>query len=215
MASRRLGGPWSSDHGFRLGGAGFNPQQYVPAPNTFLDGENRPCRKPASLQAKADCASHTGHGHKGTWPMPGRYPVHHRGPPSLTPWKTQCAQSILLTAECPSMECRGIDRVRHWSCAGLGAHSGQPGGCSHRTTWVGLTLVGHSLVPVTCTHRSQPMGLFGVKDIGAPEVKFLDRCEIHGSEGVLQVHVRRSRMRVRGAKMIRHRRSPATVNHAG
>ena len=189
MASRRLGGPWSSDHGFRLGGAGFNPQQ-LPAPNTFLDGENRSCRKPASLQAKADYASHTGHGHKGTWPMPGRYPVHHRGPPSLTPWKTQCAQSILLTAECPSMECRGIDRVRHWSCAGLGAHSGQPCGCSHRIIWVGLTLVGHFLVPVTCTHRSQPMRLFRLKDIRAPEVKFLDRCEINSSEGVLQVHVR-------------------------
>jgi hypothetical protein len=70
-------------------------------------------------------------------------------------------------------------------------------------------------VPVACTHRSQPMGPFGVKDMGAPEVKFLDRCQIHGSEGVLQVHVRRSRMRVRGAKMIRHRRSPATVNDAG
>jgi hypothetical protein len=72
---------------------------------------------------------------KGTWPVPGRHPVHHRGPPSLTPWKTQCAQSILLTAECPSMECRGIDRVWHWSCAGLGAHSGQPGGCSRGPTW--------------------------------------------------------------------------------
>ena len=154
---------------------------------------------------------------KGTWLAPGRYPVHHRGPPLLTPWKTQCAQSILLTAECPSMECRGIDRVWHWSCAGLGAHSGQPGGCSHRPTWTRSPPSGGAvlLVPVTCTHRSQPMGLFGVKDIGAPEVKFLDRCEIHGSEGVLQVHVRRSRMRVRGAKMIRHRRSPATVNHAG
>ena len=77
------------------------------------------------------------------------------------------------------------------------------------------TTVGFTILPVTCTHRSQPMEPFGVKDIGAPEVKFLDRCEIHGSEGVLQVRVRRSRMRVRGAKMIRHRRSPSTVNHAG
>ena len=149
---------------------------------------------------------------KGAWPCAtAEHPVHHRSPPLLTPWKTQCAQSILLTAECPSMECRGIDRVRHWSCAGLGAHSGQPGGCTH-----GAKLRSHLRIPrVNCTHRSQPMGLFGVKGIGAPEVKFLDRCETHCSEGVLQVHVRRSRMRVRGAKMIRHRRSPATVNHAG
>lgn len=58
-------------------------------------------------------------------------PVHHRSPPSSTPWKTQCAQSSFATAECPSMECQGIDRVWHWSCAGLGAHSGQPGGCAH------------------------------------------------------------------------------------
>jgi hypothetical protein len=215
VASRCLGGLRPSGCGFCLGGAGFNPQRYVPAPKLFFDGENRSCRKPASLQANAAHASHTGYGLKGTWPVPGRHPVHHRGPPSLTPWKTQCAQSNLLTAECPSMECRGIDRVRHWSCAGLGAHSGQPGGCSHRTTGTQFTSVAVPPVPVTCTHRSQTMGLFGVKDIGAPEVKFLDRCEIHCSEGVLQVQVRRSRMRVRGAKMIRHRRSPATVNHAG
>ena len=51
-------------------------------------------------------------------------------------------------------------------------------------------------------------GLLGVKDIAAPEVKFLDRCKINCSEGVLHLPVRRSRMRVWGAKMIRHRRSP-------
>jgi hypothetical protein len=151
VASRRLGGLRSSGRGFCLGGAGFNPQRYVPAPNSFSDGEICSCRKPASLQAKAAYASHTGYGHKGTWPVPGRYPVHHRGPPSLTPWKTQCAQSILLTAECPSMECRGIDRVWHWSCAGLGAHSGQPGGCSHRPTWTWFpTLVVWGCAPRSC-----------------------------------------------------------------
>ena len=135
MASHCLGwalafGPW-----FHLGGAGLNPQRYVPVPTSVSDGENRSCPKPASLQAQADYASHTGYGHQGTWLVPGRYPVHHWSPPSLTPWKTQCAQSILLTAECPSMECQSIDRERHWSCAGLGAFSGQPGGCSRRTTW--------------------------------------------------------------------------------
>lgn len=64
------------------------------------------------------------------------------------------------------------------------------------------------------TYRTDTMGPFGVDDIEAPEVKFLDRCEINCSEGALQVRVRRSRMRVWGAKMIRHRRSPATVNSA-
>ena len=57
-------------------------------------------------------------------------------------------------------------------------------------------------------YLSATMGLLGVKDMAAPEVKFLDRCQINCSEGALQVHVRRSRMRVWGAKMIRHRRSP-------
>ena len=52
------------------------------------------------------------------------------------------------------------------------------------------------------------MGPLEVKDIATLEVKFLDRCKINGSEGVLQVRVRRSRMRAWGAKMIRHRRSP-------
>jgi len=51
-------------------------------------------------------------------------------------------------------------------------------------------------------------GRFGVEGMAAPEVKFLDRCQTHSSEGVLQVRVRRSRMRVWGAKTIRHRRSP-------
>jgi len=50
------------------------------------------------------------------------------------------------------------------------------------------------------------MGLLEVKGIAALEVKFLDRCQTNSSEGALQVHVRRSRMRVWGAKMIRHRR---------
>jgi len=61
--------------------------------------------------------------------------------------------------------------------------------------------------PRTC-HQSETMEVFRVKDIRAPEVKFLDRCGIHRSEGVVQVLVRRSRMRVGGSKMIRHRRSP-------
>lgn len=58
-------------------------------------------------------------------------------------------------------------------------------------------------------HRTETMGPIGAKGIAAPEVKFLDRRRTNCSEGVLQVRVRRSRMRVWGAKMIRHRRSPA------
>lgn len=58
-------------------------------------------------------------------------------------------------------------------------------------------------------YRSAMTGLLDVKDISAPEVKFLDRRRINGGEGALQVHVHRSRTRVWGAKMIRHRRSPA------
>ena len=56
--------------------------------------------------------------------------------------------------------------------------------------------------------QSSMMGHLRVKDTAALEVKFLDRCMINSSEGALQVLVRRSRMRVWGAKMIRHRRSP-------
>jgi hypothetical protein len=52
------------------------------------------------------------------------------------------------------------------------------------------------------------MGAFGVMGIETLEVKFLDRFGISCSEGVLQGHVRRSRTRVWGAKMIRYRRSP-------
>jgi hypothetical protein len=59
-----------------------------------------------------------------------------------------------------------------------------------------------------CGAVSASMGLLGVKGIAAPEVKFLDRRKTTGGKGALQVHVRRSRMRVWGAKMIRHRRSP-------
>jgi len=57
-------------------------------------------------------------------------------------------------------------------------------------------------------NQTEMMGQLRVKDIATLEVKFLDRCKINSSEGVLQVLVHRSRMRVWGAKMIRHRRSP-------
>jgi len=114
------------------------------------------------------------------------------------------------------------------SCASLGAHSGECGHTSSDPVPVRLVL---GLVPVledtpslhwyppSPTHlclwswglvvcQPSTMGQLGVKDTAAPEVKFLDRCKINCSEGALQVLVRRSRMRVWGAKMIRHRRSP-------
>ena len=55
--------------------------------------------------------------------------------------------------------------------------------------------------------RTQPemMRVLRVKGTAALEVKFSDRCKTHGSEGVLQEHVCRSRTKVLGAKMIRHR----------
>lgn len=130
MAGRCLGSWAWACLGPGLGGAGFNPQRYVPAP-TSATVRIAPAKSLLHCRPKRISASTAGHGHQGG-PSPelGRTtPVHHRGPPSVTPWKTQCAQSIRATAECPSMECQGIDQVWHWSCAGLGAHSGQPGGC--------------------------------------------------------------------------------------
>ena len=54
----------------------------------------------------------------------------------------------------------------------------------------------------------ETMRMLRVKGTAAPEVKFLDRCKTRCSEGVLQAHVCRSRTKVWGAKMIRHRCSP-------
>ena len=115
-----------------------------------------------------------------------------------------------VLAGCSSMEWQGIDRTWQQSCAGLGA-------CSW-TMWarpLALRLRHRGLVrgcrPARASQggfRPQMMGMLRVKPIATPEVKFLDRCKRSSSEGVLQVHVRRSRMRVWGAKMIRHRRSP-------
>jgi len=127
------GGLWPSGHGFCLGGPGFNPRQYVPAPNLLLTVRTAPAKSLLQCRPKRLMPPTLATDTWGPGLVPGRYPVRHRSPPSLTPWKTQCAQSTLLTAECPSMECQGTDRVWHWSCAGLGAHSGQPGGCSRGT----------------------------------------------------------------------------------
>jgi len=140
--------------------------------------------------------------------MPHRYP----GPspePSIsdTLVNSVCPKQPVL-AGCPTMECQSIDQVWHWSCAGLGAHSGQSVAAPWRVR-LGPALVDVAPVP-PCGGMHQPklMGLLRVKDTATPEVKFLDRCMIHCGEGVWQGPVRRSRMRAWGAKMIRHRRSP-------
>jgi len=142
--------------------------------------------------------------------------VHHL----LSPWRTQSAQSIRL----------GLDD-RPWNVkasTGCGQTELCWPWCSSRGTWchdwrsllvpsLHLVAARKSGLPwrgvgvagsFQLWYRSASMGLLGVKDTAAPEVKFLDRCKINCSEGALQVHVRRSRMRVWGAKMIRHRRSP-------
>lgn len=154
--------------------------------------------------------------------------AHHRSPSPMIPWITQCAPSVLSAmAECPSMEYQSIDRV--WLselCYALGSTQGN---VMH--AWLKSLLGAGSwfTVPsgsVACVPRYvSAFLLFGmclpemmepsrVKDTATPEVKFLDRCLVHSGEGVLPACVRRSRMRVWGAKMIRHRRSPATVNCA-
>jgi len=149
-------------------------------------------------------------------------------PAATTPWKTQCAPSILSTAECSSMECRSIDQSfllaieLCWSWSPIWATwcmepGPDPVGLGGLARAEGASASPRSRLPLpqrprgprSFMHRSQTMGPFRVKDIAAPEVKFLDRCTINRSEGAWQVRVRRSRMRVRGAKMIRHRRSPA------
>jgi len=109
-------------------------------------------------------------------------------------------------------------------CAGFEAQSGQCGALSTLAPLASLAgaSVRHALRGVTCCgvrglclaiglHVSSACDgtTFRVKDTLAPEVKFLDRHEINSGEGALQGCVRRSRTRVWGAKMIRHRRSPA------
>jgi len=110
-----------------------------------------------------------------------------------------------------------------YPCAGLEAQSWAMWCIVFPCVWPGLQGVPGSMLPRGCVLPSgvfsQAKGLhassdcdgttFRVKDTLAPEVKFLDRHEINSGEGALQGCVRRSRTRVWGAKMIRHRRSPA------
>jgi len=200
--------------------AGSNPQQQVLHP--FLkDGErSSSCQKPPSLEADRRCDARASgvDGSLATVPVTVQAvaSVPHRSRPSVTPWKTQCASSVQPRLDAHPWNVKASTVRGTESCAGLGTRSGQcgawsrplPGGPvgagvkpSH-----GRVNLGQSLLSV---YQADPMGPFRVKGTATPEVKFLDRCKTHCSEGVLQGCVRRSRMRVWGAKMIRHRRSPA------
>lgn len=195
-----------------LPGVGWRPWNSTPSGMllcpTFHDGENSPCPKPPSVGAEAGSYPTLVCGHHRAWACPMQLTPGppHRGPPSQPPWKTQCAQSSRL-AGCLSMEWQSIDRMwqlmlcwpwcpsRGTWCPGPPCPVWSPPGAA--TSWLG-----------SGRHPSGMRGLLGVKGIAAPEVKFLDRCQTNCSEGALHVPVRRSRMRVWGAKMIRHRRSP-------
>ena len=91
------------------------------------DGAICSCSKSPSVGAKAVSTPNTCGDTKGTWPRATQQPlsttgVHrccHRG-------KLSVLKAFRLTG-CPSMECQSIDQVWPWSCAGLGAHSGECG----------------------------------------------------------------------------------------
>jgi hypothetical protein len=148
----------------------------------------------ACLGVKGDCS-------------PRAAPAHHRSPPSVSPWITQCAPSVQSWLDAhpwngkASTEC-GIRVVLALAPVldNVGLSPGWADPSRPRPRRGRLVSKG--------SFRPQMMGMLRVKPIATPEVKFLDRCKRDSSEGVLQVHVRRSRMRVWGAKMIRHRRSP-------
>ena len=112
-------------------------------------------------------------GNSGAWPSAVQYP----GPPpeptiGVTLENSVCSKHPAL-AECPSMEWQSIDQVWQWSCAGLGANSGESGAVPsskvghHLGAWL-MALFGGS-------NRTHLMGLLRVEGIATPEVKFLDR----------------------------------------
>ena len=79
-----------------VGGSGHrhNPQQYAPAPERE-DGANHSCSKPPSVGADAVAYPTLVSVTAGVRAQCLAAPlVNHRSPPLLTPWKTQCAQSI-------------------------------------------------------------------------------------------------------------------------
>lgn len=105
--------------------AGLNPRWYVPAPE-LPDGEIAPATSPLHWGPKQPCPESRPWGALTNLRSPS-----HRSPPSLRSWKTQCAQGVLLLAECPSMKSPSNDRAVDWSCTGLGTLSGQHVACSN------------------------------------------------------------------------------------
>jgi len=125
-----------------------------------------------------------------------------------------CSRRPVTMAECPSMKSPSNDRAvakeLYWPW--------NPPRATRRTSHAVTGILGTRRIRPKGPHQAEkahrvsqpnPRGSLRVKDTATPEVKFLDRCKMHGGEGVLQVLVRRSRMRVWGAKRIRHPRSPA------
>lgn len=128
-ACAQLGGPWCPVCSRRRE---LNPWWYVPDPTTLPSWWLiHSCRSPLHWVGRSGfCPAHWRDTHvwsRAPCPEPP-HTVCHRSQPPATPWKTQCAPSVLsLSAGCPSMECQSIDQTGFRSCAGLGARSGQPG----------------------------------------------------------------------------------------
>ncbi len=147
------------------------------------------------------------------WTSCGAWPCAVHLPQSTTGAHHPCHRGKLSVlnasslAGCLSMECQSIDQM--WPMELCWPWSPSRGMWWLSPGWArALPCCGDSCSASGCSHRPKTMGLLRVEGIATPEVKFLDRCTTNCSEGVLQVHVRRSRMKVWGAKMIRHRRSP-------
>lgn len=199
--------------GGRAGGPhiGTQPLAVCSCARIIHDGENRSCSKPPSVEAEAVFTPDAC-----VWPLTGTWasPMYHSlGPPLESTIAATLENSVCSTHPLGWMPVHGMAKHRPdvavRCCAGLGAQSGELG--AHRTSaQCGIPFSGpcHLLGLGVDAYPPSVRGLLGVKDIAAPEVKFLDRCKINCSEGVLHLPVRRSRMRVWGAKMIRHRRSP-------
>lgn len=186
----------------------LNPRQYVPAPAFLMVRTLAPAQRPLQWDPRrlhSRC-------------MSGRseslVPAIRLGPPPESTIVATLDNSVCLKrpvlAGCSSMELRSIDRMFGnrvvlalapvLDNVGLSPVLGRYA--------IGFVCGRPGLGAVQGSFRPQMMEMLRVRAIATPEVKFLDRCKSNRSEGVMQVHVRRSRMRVWVAKMIRHRRSP-------
>ena len=165
--------------------------------------------------------------------------VHHRGQPSLSPWKTQCAQSnqnwlnappwyVTVPTGCeprkglpardllcwpwrPSQatRCRPPDGPTPGRTVRCRGQPRSPRGRQRGPVRRRGPPTGLLGAPGRWRHSTSPRGPFRVQGTATPEVKFLDRCKTDSGEGVRQGPVHRSRARAWGSKRIRHPRSPA------